>query len=50
MTFLKLVVTTRQITRTASMAAMVSFVVLGSAITVSAQQAARGFVTVNGAI
>ena len=49
MTSLQLIVTTRQqMARIAPAVAMVSVAVLASTITVSAQQAARGFVTLNG--
>ena len=47
MTLLRLIVTTCLMTRMASMAAMIGVAVVGSATTVTAQQAARGFVTVN---
>ncbi len=48
MTLQKPLVTTRRMIRTASIAPMISLVVLGSAITASAQQASRGFITING--
>ena len=48
MTLLQLIVTTRPMTRMASMAGIIGVAVLGSATSVDAQRAARGFVTVNG--
>lgn len=48
MTLPTLSVTTRPMARMASMAAMIGVAVLGSAVTVAAQQGARGFVTLNG--
>ena len=48
MTLLKFSATTRSMTRMASMATMISVTLLASAMSVSAQQPARGFVTLNG--
>ena len=50
MTLLKLSVTTRQMTRMAWGAAMIGVSVLGSAVTVAAQQDGRVFISVNGGL
>ncbi len=48
MTLLKPIVATRQMTRMASMAATIGVAVLGSAVTVAAQQDGRVFIDING--
>ena len=50
MTLLKLSVTIRQMIRMASMAAMISVAVLGSVVTVAAQQDGRVFIDINGGL